>query len=120
MQTIIDAAMPHLFEALAVLLTGVITWASARARKKWGIDIEEKHRLALHSALMTAARLALQHGLTGKKAVDMIEEYARQSVPDAMAALKPAPGVLVDLARAKMAEAAADRLGEALKHAGAA
>ncbi|AZV00414.1 hypothetical protein pthi1_p49 [Paracoccus phage vB_PthS_Pthi1] len=128
MQSIINAAAPHLLELLGLAITGVIGWAAAAARRKWGIDIEASHREALHWALYTAAQLAIKHELTGKAAVDLVLEYARRSVPDAIGNLKPSAEVLTDLARAKLEEVAAekvkgatgdavDRLADALRRA---
>lgn len=130
MQTIITAAAPHILELLGLVLTGIIGWAAAAARRKWGIDIEASHREAMHWALYTAAQLAIKHELTGKAAVDLVLEYARRSVPDAIGNLKPTADVLTDLAKAKLEQVAAekvkeaaggavDQLAEALRRAGA-
>lgn len=123
---ILEAARPGLLELFGAAITLLIGWAAAKARQKWGIDIEARHREALHSALMNAARLALANQLTGDKAVSMILDYARQSVPDAIGSLRPSIGVLDDLARAKLEQAigektgpAVDALAGALKRAGA-
>lgn len=130
MQTIISAAVPHILELLGLVLTGIIGWAAAAARRKWGIEIEARHREALQSALLNGARLALRHELTGKAAVDLILNYIRSSVPDAVGNLKPSPEVLSDLAKAKLeqvaaekvkdvADVAVDKLADALRRAGA-
>lgn len=130
MRDIITSITPGLVEILGVLLTGVIAWAAAKAREKWGIDVEAKHREALHSALLTGARLALADRLTGKAALELVLNYVNQSVPDAIVGLNPGPDVIVDLAKAKLEQAAAekareltggavDKLTEALKRAGA-
>ena len=131
MQSIITAASPHIIELLGVLLTGIIGWAAAKARAKWGVDIEARHREALQSALLNGARLALDRQLTGKAAIDLVLTFIRASVPDAIGNLKATPEVLTDLARAKLEQAAAekardvtgaavDKLAEALRRAGAA
>ena len=131
MQSIITAASPHILELLGVLLTGIIGWAAAAARRKWGIEIEARYREALHSALMTGAQLAMKNELTGKAAIDLVLRYIKQSVPDAIGSLKPSPDVLTDLAKAKIEQvaqakakeatgAAVDKLAEALRRAGAA
>ncbi|MDF3606146.1 hypothetical protein PE067_08395 [Paracoccus sp. DMF-8] len=130
MRDIITAITPGLVEILGVLLTGIIAWAASKAREKWGIDIEARHREALQSALMTGARLALANELTGKAAINLILNYVRQSVPDAIGTLNPDPDVLIDLAKSKLEQAvtekardltggAVDKLTEALKQAGA-
>lgn len=131
LDTFITAATPGLLEILGLVLTGIIGWAAAAARKKWGIEIEAKHREALHWALFTGAQLALKHELTGKAAIDLVLRYIKQSVPDAIGNLGASPEVLTDLAKAKLEEVAAakikgvtdgavDALTEALRRAGAA
>jgi len=131
MQSIIHAAAPHVLELLGLAITGIIGWAAAAVRRKWGIEIEARHREALQSALLNAARLALRRELTGAAAINLILEYAGRSVPDAISALRPGPEVMIDLAKAKLEEAAAekitaatgaavDKLADALRRAGAA
>ena len=112
MQSIITAASPHILELLGVLLTGIIGWAAAAARRKWGIEIEARYREALHSALMTGAQLAMKHELTGKAAIDLVLRYIKQSVPDAIGNLKPSPDVLTDLAKAKLEQVAQAKVKE--------
>lgn len=113
MQSIITAASPHILELLGVLLTGIIGWAAAAARRKWGIEIEARYREALHSALLTGAQLAMKHELTGKAAIDLVLRYIKQSVPDAIGSLKPSPDVLTDLAKAKIEQVAQAKVKEA-------
>ena len=125
------AAAPGVIELIGLALTGIIGWAAAKARAKWGVDIEARHREALQSALLNGARLALDRQLTGKAAIDLVLTFIRSSVPDAIGNLKATPEVLTDLARAKLEQAAAekardvtgaavDKLAEALRRAGAA
>lgn len=113
MQSIITAASPHILELLGVLLTGVIGWAAAAARKKWGIDIEARYREALHSALLTGAQLALKHELTGKEAVNLILRYVVSSVPDAIKGLGASHEIMTDLAKAKLEQVAQAKAKEA-------
>ncbi|RJL08396.1 hypothetical protein [Paracoccus siganidrum] len=113
MQTIVNAAMPHLLEMLGLVLTGVITWAAAKARQKWGIDIEARHRESLHSALMSGAQMAAAGNLSFDAAIRIILEHVRNSVPDALAALTPSGATLRNLAEAKLAEAQAEIIGRA-------
>ncbi|WP_287882778.1 hypothetical protein [Paracoccus sp. (in: a-proteobacteria)] len=131
MQTIINAAAPHLLELIGLAITAIIGWGVRQASKRWGIEIQASHREALHWALYTAAQLAIKHELTGKAAVDLVLEYARRSVPDAIGNLKPSAEVLTDLALAKLEQVAAekvkeassvavDKLADALRRAGAA
>lgn len=130
MKEIIVAAAPGLIELFGVVLAALLGWAANTARKRWGIEIEAKHREALHSALMTGAQLALKHELTGRTAIDLVLRYIASSVPGAIEGLKATPEVLTDLAKAKLEQAAnqkvkevtdgaIDKLADALKRAGA-
>ncbi|WP_312532016.1 hypothetical protein, partial [Paracoccus sp. (in: a-proteobacteria)] len=98
MDLIKAAVMPHVLEIISILLASMLGWAANTARKKWGIDIEAKHRDALHSALMTGARLALQRGLTGQEAINQILRHVQISVPDAVICLDARAEVLGNLA----------------------
>lgn len=113
MQSIIAAATPGIIEILGVLLTAIIGWAATKARQKWSIDIEARHREALQSALLTGATLALRHELSGRAAVDLVLRYIAQSVPDAIGGLGASPEVLADLAKAKLEQAAQAKAREA-------
>ncbi len=113
MQTIINAAAPHLLELIGLAITAIIGWGVRQASRRWGIEIQASHREALHWALYTAAQLAIKHELTGKAAVDLVLEYARRSVPDAIGSLKPSAEVLTDLARAKLEQVAAEKAKDA-------
>lgn len=113
----LETIMPQLLEIAATALSFVLIWAGARFTKRTGIDIQARHRDALHSALMTGARLAAARELTGKAAVGLILDYVKQSVPDALSKLTPPHGVLADLAEAKLHEAASDRLAQMLAEA---
>jgi len=123
MSILLQALTPVILEVTATVATVAITAASGYAMRKWGIEIQEKHRNALHSALMSGIEAALGRGYTGNAAVAEAIEYARRSVPDALGNLKPAADVLTDLAKAKLEQAtkipAGDALAAALKQAGA-
>lgn len=99
---VLAAVMPHLLEALAALLAILIGWAADTARRRWGLQIEQAHRDALHSAIMTGARVAVMRALPQAQAVDLAVGYAQASVPDAIRALQPGPGVLENMARSKL------------------
>lgn len=88
------------------ITTALIGWAATAAKQRWGIEIEARQREALHSALMTGAQLALTRlGPQASQATltAAAVEYARGSVPGAISGLRPAAGVLSDLALAKIA-----------------
>lgn len=100
-----NAAYPYLIDAIAIVLTLAITHMGNLLRVRWGIEIEAAHRDALHAALMSGIRTALAEGLQGDGAINAAVAHARVSVPDAIAALSPAAGVLRTIATAKLTAA---------------
>ena len=105
LSTIWIAVQPALPELIAMAATAVVANVATIARKRFKIEIEAKHREALHAALETAAQLALSRQLTAQAAVNLILGYVRESAPDAIKALKPGADILENLARAKLAKA---------------
>lgn len=98
LEVILAAAAPYLMEAIAAVATACIAWAAAQARARWGLEIEARHREALHSAVMSGVRLALQRG--GTNSTGIVEDavgYVRRSVPDAVRSLKADEALLRDL-----------------------
>lgn len=76
----IAQVMPALIDAL----TPILVTAIFAVLYRWtGVAVEQKHMLALQSALSNGARLLL----TGKTVEDAVG-YVQRSVPDALAALK--------------------------------
>lgn len=104
---IYTAILPMLLELIGTMLGVVLLRLSFIAHAKFGLDIEAVHRDALQMAIMSGIRAALSRGLTGSDAVDAALAHAETSVPDAIAALKPATGVLASIATAKLKEATA-------------
>ena len=105
---IYTAVLPPLVLLLGTLLGHVIAKAAAAAQERWGIEIEARHREALHSAIMSGIRAALGRKLSGTAAIDAAISYAAISVPDAMVKLAPSRAILTDLAGAKLREALGD------------
>lgn len=97
--------LPTLLQAISVILGIVLMRVAGVAKARWGIEIEARHREALHSALVTGISMALRRQMSPTDAVGAAIQYARRSVPDAFEALAPAPDVLADLATAKLREA---------------
>jgi hypothetical protein len=104
---------PLILEGIGLLLTAVILYVTNLIRQKTGLDIEARHREALHSALMTGVVTALRDGPSfGRDVIiDQATSYARQSVPDAIKRLAPSSAVLSRLADRYVGEAL-DRLGD--------
>ncbi|ETX26500.1 hypothetical protein [Roseivivax isoporae] len=96
MEGILTALEPHIVELLGLVLT-IIIGIAARQLSAWtGIEIEKRHREALHEALMSGAMSAIKHG--PDVGIDTLKAHAiahaRQSVPQAVKALVPGDGVL--------------------------
>lgn len=107
LSTLYTAILPTLLQAIGVILGLLLLRATTYASQRWGIEIEARHREALHSALMSGIRAALAKGLAGQAALDAALVYTSRSVPDALAALDPSVDVLQDLAEAKLRDATA-------------
>ncbi|ACM02882.1 Hypothetical Protein RSKD131_3022 [Cereibacter sphaeroides KD131] len=103
---LLTALTPSLLDLAGVALTALIGFATVRFQHWTGIQIEARHREALHSATMTAARLAMARGLTREVAIEFVAAYARASVPDALKRLSPSAETLDALVRSKLLEMA--------------
>ncbi|WP_151720202.1 hypothetical protein [Gemmobacter serpentinus] len=105
LQAMYAELLPVLLQLIAAILGMVLLRAAEAARRRWGIEIEARHREALHAALMTGVSAALARGLQGTAAIDAATVYARTSVPDAIATLKPDAVLMRNLAAAKLHQA---------------
>ena len=85
-----DSLQPYVVDVLGVIVTAAISWAAAAFTRRTGIEIDAKHREALHSAAMTGVNLALQrvgvaaHALditTSSRVIDDAINWVIQSVP---------------------------------------
>lgn len=106
LEGIMNAVVPHLLELAAPVVAAAILWVAKRISDKTGIEIEARHREALHSAIMTGLRHAAQGGaITDRQALAReAVEYARRSVPDAIKGLRAGGDVLLDLAESRLGE----------------
>ncbi|KAB6715844.1 hypothetical protein [Roseobacter sp. TSBP12] len=102
---VITMFLPTLLQIISAILGTLLIQAAAVAKTRWGIQIEATHREALHSALMSGIRAALARGEDRQAAITSAIKHAAVSVPDAIAALDPAHGVLASIAEAKLREA---------------
>jgi hypothetical protein len=101
---LLTAVTPGLIDLASVALTALIGLAAVRFQRWTGIQIEARHREALHSAIMTAARVAVDRGLTRDVATEFVAAYARASVPDALKRLSPSAETMDALIRSKLLE----------------
>lgn len=92
---------------LSAIVGYVLLRVEGYVKAKTGIEIEARHREALHRALDTGARAAVSK-ITGnwdaadeaairKELSDQIKAYIRGSVPDALKTLKPSEDVKNEL-----------------------
>ncbi|ODM43085.1 hypothetical protein [Cereibacter johrii] len=103
---LLTALTPSLLELAGVALTALIGFATVRFQRWTGIQIEARHREALHSAIMTAARVAVARGLPREVATEFVSSYVRASVPVALKRLSPSVETLDALVRSKLLEIA--------------
>ncbi|ACM03852.1 hypothetical protein [Cereibacter sphaeroides] len=103
---LLNALTPSLLDLAGVALTALIGFATVRFQRWTGIQIEARHREALHSAIMTAARLAVARGFAPDEAADFVLSYVRNSVPDALKRLAPPAETFDALVRSKLLEMA--------------
>lgn len=128
-----DALQPVIVEAILTLVLAFIAYLMRFLPAKMQVEIEQRHRDALHSALNTgvgAALDALEAGIrlnpalaTADATIGKVLDYTQRSVPDAIRKLGPTPEHLRDMARAKVQEwlvsKGIDPLTAALRDAGA-
>ncbi|EKX56139.1 hypothetical protein D516_3276 [Rhodobacter sp. AKP1] len=103
---LLTALTPSLLDLAGVALTALIGFATVRFQRWTGIQIEARHREALHSAIMTAARLAVARKLDPDAARNFVSSYVRNSVPDALRQLAPLADTFDALIRSRLAQAA--------------
>lgn len=105
-----EALSPYLADALAAIATALLGMIYAWVRAKFGMDIEARHREALHSAVVTGinlgmakagARFAGRHLQAGSPAVTEAMAWVARSVPDALAHFGVSPEGLEKLVLAK-------------------
>lgn len=118
--TVFAEVRPYIVEAISGLVLGAIVWALRLLQRWTGIQIEARHREALHSAAMTGVSMALDE--LGARADGLAEatrrlviaegvRYMKKAVPDALRAfgLDKAEGALTieAIATAKLGQLAA-------------
>jgi hypothetical protein len=102
---------PYLFTAVSAGVVAVLGWATALFKQWTGIQIESRHREALHSAAMTGVAAAFNR--IGQKAdtitidvrtalVKEAVDWVFKSVPDALKYFDLSPQTLATLVEAKL------------------
>lgn len=111
LQNALRELLPALTALAMTIITGLLAWVSAWIKARFAIEIEARHRAALHSALETGVARALDKLIElpavtqASAAVNDAVAYAERSVPDAIKALAPSKEHLRDMAVAKAKEA---------------
>jgi hypothetical protein len=100
-----EPLLPMLLQGISAILGILLIHITSTVKTRWGIEIEARHREALHAALMSGIRAALSRNMSGQAAITAAIQHALKSVPDAVAALEPENSVLVNIAEAKLREA---------------
>jgi hypothetical protein len=87
----LEMFQPQIMEIVGVLFSMVLLFLSNLARVWLGVQIEARHREALHSALLTGVQAALDQGPSAGRDVIVRQaiDYARTSVPQAIKKLGP-------------------------------
>lgn len=106
--SIFAAISPHLIELFSAGVLALVAWLATTVKARWGIEIEARHREALHSAIMSGVRAALGRGMAPNLVMEYAVQYAKGSVPDAIKKLGPSKDVLNLLAQAKIQEVKAE------------
>ena len=106
---------PIIVEALMAAILALLAWIGRHVPAWMRLKIDAVNRQALHSALETGTALALDtvQGIptvaAADAAVTTVIGYVRRSVPGALRHFLPTDQQLVDMARAKVAAAIAER-----------
>ena len=90
-----------ILQIAAAIITSLIGYIALWVRRRFGIEIEARHREALHSAILSGVEAALRKGPRAalEHVVDEAVEHAKSSVPDAIRYLAPRANVLRTIAQ---------------------
>lgn len=115
LETVLDSIIPLVLTALSGVVLLIINSVAGYIKAKFGIDIEARHREALHSAIMTGLKMAMVRlgWVPGtpipETALMMAVDYAsRTGAPEAVKALDADRPALIKIAESKVPEAAAE------------
>ena len=107
----IEQFMPEIMTILGMVITAVIGFVGKVVFTKFGLEIEEKHRKVLHTAIMAGIARMLKRvndpndQITDKmtdEAIDNVVAYVKKTVPDAVSALVPNNDILKMVIKARI------------------
>ena len=118
MDEVLTAFLPYAPEVIGTIVVPFAIGVLWRGFRYFGVEIDEKHKRTLQSALTTGANMALAKNLTGAAAVKLIMDHVLgKGAPDAVANFKLDLNQLQDLAQGRLQEIANDPLAAALRQA---
>lgn len=110
--TIIDLAAPYIVSIIGALLAGLLGWLSKRVNDWLGIEIEGRHREALHSAAVTGLERtvaalrgrgeAISFDLRSPVIAEAVDWVLTKGAPDAVARFGLSPVDVEAIVRAKL------------------
>lgn len=111
LEQILQALAPVMSTAADHLVELILVSIAAMIKKYVGVQIDEKHMRALHSAALTGVKVAIETGLTGDRVRDAALKYVRTSVPDAVKRLVGGKDTLLgQIVESKMSDALASKV----------
>lgn len=118
MDSILEAFMPYAPELINVLVVPFLIGLAVQGARYFGVEIQEKHKRTLQSALTTGANLALAKQLTGATAVQVVLSHVLgKGAPDAVKNFGLTTDELRLMAEAKLRQIANDPMTAALQQA---
>jgi len=112
---VLDVVRPYLVEIASALIVAFVAWLASWLRATFKLELDARHREALHSALANGAALVMQQldkaaaGTSipvGNASVAKGVEYVLTYSPEAAAYFGLTPEAIGEMIRAKLAPAA--------------
>lgn len=109
---IVDLAAPYIVSIIGALVAGLLGWLSKRLNDWLGIEIEGRHREALHSAALTGLERAvsamrtrgeqISFDLKSPVIAEAVDWVLTKGAPDAVARFSLSPADVEAVVRAKV------------------
>ena len=95
-----------ILELAAFVVSAAIAVGTFYIRRWTGIEVEAKHREALHEAVISGVESAMAHGIEmgTETFLDHVKVHLRRSVPDALKWLDPLPDALENIIKRYIVE----------------